>query len=173
MMHSMPTKTLFSAADLATRLDLAPHPEGGFYRETYRAPTLVDTPHGPRAASTAIYFLVPRGTCSALHRIASDEVWHHYAGAALRVVRIAEDGTRRDLVIGADIDAGQKMQGVVPAGEWFGAMLEGREDEPDWALVGCTVAPGFDFADFELARRTDLVARFPQHEAVITTLTHE
>lgn len=164
----MPTASTVSAADLAARLGLAPHPEGGFYRETYRASELVDTPRGPRAASTAIHFLVPRSTFSALHRIASDEVWHHYAGAALRVVRIAEDGTRRDLVIGPDLDAGQEPQGVVPAGEWFGATLEG---EGDWALVGCTVAPRFDFADFELARREELLARFPEHEAIVRALT--
>src|SRR5688572_23382029 len=103
-LRAMTTPT---ADELAARLGLAPHPEGGFYRETYRAPTLVDTPRGPRAASTAIHFLVPRGTFSALHRIASDEVWHHYAGAALRVVGIAEDGTRRDLLLGRDLEAGQ------------------------------------------------------------------
>ena len=168
-MPAMRTPTAkMSAEALAARLGLAPHPEGGFYRETYRASTLVDTPRGPRAASTAIHFLVTRGTFSALHRIASDEVWHHYAGAALRVVRIAEDGARHDLVLGAELDAGQAPQGVVPAGEWFGATLE---SEGAWALVGCTVAPGFDFADFELARRDDLLARFPQHDAIIRALT--
>ncbi|AKF09124.1 cupin domain-containing protein [Sandaracinus amylolyticus] len=161
---TLPTERPPTADELATQLGLAPHPEGGFYRETYRASTMVDTPRGPRAASTAIYFLVPRGAFSALHRIASDEVWHHYAGAALRVVRIAEDGARGDLVIGP----GGAPQGVVEAGAWFGATIEG---DGDWALVGCTVAPGFDFADFELAQRADLIARFPQHAQVITALT--
>ena len=167
MLRGVRTKTP-TARELAARLGLAPHPEGGFYRETYRASTTVETPRGPRAASTAIYFLVPRGTFSALHRIESDEVWHHYAGGALRVVCIAEDGTRDDLVLGPDLDAGQSPQGVVKAGVWFGATIEG---EGEWALVGCTVAPGFDFADFELAERASLLARFPRHGDVISALT--
>lgn len=163
--------------EIARLLDLAPHPEGGFYRETYRATTLVETPRGPRAASTAIYFLVPRGTFSALHRIASDEVWHHHAGAPLRVVAIDEGGGRHDQVLGADLARGERPQHVVRAGAWFGAHVEdSRDGDPasaraTWSLVSCTVAPGFDFADFELAERAALTARFPAHAALIARLT--
>lgn len=157
-----------TADELARRLGLAPHPEGGFYRETHRSSVMVDTPRGPRAASTAIYFLVTRGSFSALHRIASDEVWHHYAGAPLRVVCIDDDGARDDRLVGPDLAAGQSPQATVRAGVWFGATIEG---DGEWALVGCTVAPGFDFADFELARRDAMTKRFPEHAAIIEALT--
>jgi uncharacterized protein len=152
-----------TADDLVRRLALVPHPEGGFYRETYRATTLVDTPRGPRAASTAIYFLVTPGSFSALHRIASDEVWHFYAGDPLDVVSIDPHGVRHDVRLGADVP-----QAVVPAGAWFGSRLApgGR-----FALVGCTVAPGFDFADFELGERAALLAAFPAHASLVHELT--
>lgn len=160
--------TSLTADDLIQRLALAPHPEGGFFRETYRAATTVPTPRGPRPAATAIYFLLPRGAFSALHRIASDELWHHYAGAPLRIVQIDEAGARTDAVLGRDPGAGAAPQAVVPAGRWFGAHLEG---DGAWALVGCTVAPGFDFADFELADRGALIARHPRHAAIVERLT--
>lgn len=156
--------------ELVRTLALEPHPEGGFYRETYRSPVIVDTPRGPRAASTAIHFLVPGGTFSALHRIASDEVWHFYAGAPLRVVQLGEHGARVDHLLGPALARGQRPQAVVPAGTWFGAHVEG---DGAWSLVGCTVAPGFDFADFELGDRDALLARFPQHAELVRRLTRE
>src|SRR5687767_14732117 len=110
--------------EIVRLLELAPHPEGGFYRETYRSSDLVPTPRGPRAASTAILFLLPRGTFSALHRIASDEAWHFHAGGPLRVVCLEPDGTRADHVLGLDLESGQRPQAVVPAGTWFGAVPE-------------------------------------------------
>lgn len=146
-------------------LALEPHPEGGFFRETYRSAARV----ADRCVSTAIYFLVTRGNFSALHRIASDELWHVHAGQALEVVTIAPDGARRDLHLGLDLARGERPQHVVPAGQWFGARL--RESSSSHALVSCTVAPGFDFADFELARRAELAAAHPQHAALIATLT--
>jgi predicted cupin superfamily sugar epimerase len=158
-----------SRSDLVRALDLAPHPEGGFYRETYRSREVVPTARGPRAASTAILFLVARESFSALHRIASDEVWHFHAGTPLRVVCIAEDGTRSDHVLGLDLARGERPQAVVPAGTWFGARLE--PGDADFALVSCTVAPGFDFADFELAERAALRSRFPEHAVIIDELT--
>lgn len=139
-------------------LGLVPHPEGGFYRETYRSALV----QGGRAASTAIYFLLRAGDVSALHRIASDEVWHFYAGAPLRVVRLGHP----DLLLGLDFARGQEPQGVVTGGTWFGARSLG-----DWSLVGCTVAPGFDFADFEMGSRDALVAAFPHLEATIVAFT--
>jgi len=164
-MRTMPLPT---ADEIVALLELAPHPEGGFYRETHRSSVLAPTPRGPRAASTAILFLVPRETFSALHRIASDEVWHHHAGAPLRVVQIAPDGLRTDHLLGMDLPRGERPQATVPAGAWFGAHVDG---EGAWSLVSCTVAPGFDFADFELAERDALLERFPRHEALVRRLT--
>jgi predicted cupin superfamily sugar epimerase len=159
---------------LVSSLGLLPHPEGGFYRETYRSPEVLAAAalparfRGDRAMSTAIYFLVPHGAFSALHRIQSDEVWHFYRGAALEIVCIDPDGTRRDIRLGPDLDAGDVPQAVVAAGTWFGSRPVGAGE---YALVGCTVAPGFDFADFELAVRAELTARFPAHAGVIAALT--
>lgn len=153
-------------------LDLTPHPEGGWYRETYRDTLTLPgaaLPHGgPRSASTAILYLLDAGSFSALHRIASDEVWHFHLGDALIVHVLHEDGRREDLRLGPDLRGGDRVQAVVTRGAWFGARLaEGGR----FALVGCTVAPGFDFADFELAQRTTLSARFPEHAALIAAMT--
>src|ERR1700710_2452609 len=136
-MDQMPT-----AADIIARLELKPHPEGGHYRETFRDPR-VDT--NGRAHSTAIYFLLARGECSRWHRIDAMEVWHYYAGSAL-VLEIADDSGRRSIRLGADLAAGEVPQAIVPAGAWQAA-----ESTGDWTLVGCTVAPGFEFSKFEMA----------------------
>ena len=156
-------------ASLVRCLGLEPHPEGGFYRETFRALLPLDgLPHGARrAASTAIYFLLPAGMFSAFHRVRSDEVWHHYDGDPVALHVIGEDGAHEVIRLGRDLGAGERPQAIVPAGAWQAAEpLGGR-----FALCGCTVAPGFDFADFELAGRAGLAARFPAHAAVITRLT--
>ncbi|MGB5136855.1 MAG: cupin domain-containing protein [Prochlorococcaceae cyanobacterium] len=137
-----------NAADLIESLDLLPHPEGGHYRETYRCRTQVDTPRGPRAASTAILFLLTAGQCSRWHRISSDEAWHHHGGGSLTLYELCPDGGVRRTCLGLDLNAGERPQHVVPAGSWFAA--EPQPGSP-WSLVSCTVAPGFDFADFELA----------------------
>ncbi|MBX3270386.1 MAG: cupin domain-containing protein [Sandaracinaceae bacterium] len=165
------------AEELAERLGLAPHPEGGFYRETYRAtrawPAEALPQGAPRAASTAIYFLVPEGSFSALHRIASDELWHFHAGASLEIVAFDPDGGRHDRWLGLALDRGEAPQQVVPAGWLFGARLRAPRlgDAPPWALVGCTVAPGFDFADFELPPRAALLDALPAHHAIVRELT--
>jgi len=130
-----------SAADVIARLGLKPHPEGGHFRETFRDPRAIEG----RAASTAIYFLLARGERSHWHRIDATEIWHHYAGSAL-TLHVAGDHTTRTIRLGPDIAAGHEPQAIVPAGAWQAAQCDG-----DWALVGCTVAPGFDFAAFELA----------------------
>ncbi|MFO0694987.1 MAG: cupin domain-containing protein [Polyangiales bacterium] len=169
----MPASSL-PVDELVARLDLAPHPEGGYFRETYRAGLVVpesalpSTFRGPRAASTSIYFLLPRGTFSALHRIASDEVWHFYAGGALTVHCLSEDGKHERLLLGRDLVRGEVPQAVVRAGTWFGARVEG---EGEFALVGCTVAPGFDFADFEMGTRDELLSRFPAQATLVRELT--
>jgi hypothetical protein len=159
--------------DWITTLGLIPHPEGGFYRETYRSAEMIEAQHlparfgGRRVYSTAIYFLLPGDHISALHRIKSDEVWHFYAGSALTLTLIHPDGRLVEHRLGPD-PGRERFQAVVPAGCWYGAFVE---DPGSWALVGGTVAPGFDFADFELADRAALLARFPQHRETILRLT--
>lgn len=131
-----------TAAEIIRRLELKPHPEGGHYRETFRDAS-VDT--GGRSRSTAIYFLLARGERSRWHRVDAVEVWHYYAGDAL-ILQIADDHGPRSVKLGADLAAGEMPQAIVPAYAWQAA-----ESTGDWTLVGCTVAPGFEFAKFELA----------------------
>lgn len=130
-----------TADEVIGLLDLKPHPEGGHFRETFRD----NRTAGGLAASTAIYFLLARGERSHWHRVNAAEVWHHYAGAPL-ALHIADDNAARTLTLGADLAAGERPQAVVPARAWQAAHSLG-----DWTLVGCTVAPGFEFAGFELA----------------------
>jgi uncharacterized protein len=152
-------------------LGLSPHPEGGYYRVTYKSDltiarsALPSRYQGDRSASTAIYFLLDGRDFSAFHRIASDEVWHFYAGSSLVVYVIDPDGDYSELHLG---DGSDEFQAVVKAGCWFASRVK---DGAGFALVGCTVAPGFDFADFELAVRPDLVAAYPQHRELIEELT--
>ncbi|MFL6264252.1 MAG: cupin domain-containing protein [Thermoanaerobaculia bacterium] len=131
-----------TAGEVVRLLGLQPHPEGGFYRETFRAPA----PDGARAASTAIYYLLREGDVSAWHRVlGADEIWHHYAGALLELT-LWDGRERTSLRLGTGLAAGERPQAVVPAGVWQAARPMGG-----WVLVGCTVAPGFDFARFEMA----------------------
>jgi hypothetical protein len=150
-------------------LELSPHPEGGHFRETYRgSPCPFPWPErGQRATSTAIYFLLAPGEFSALHQVSSDEGWHHYLGGALELVSIDPDGALSIVRMGKDIVSGERPQHVVPAGFWQAARVVGDEA----VLCGCTVAPGFDFADFAIPPRADLLARFPQHAALVTALS--
>src|SRR4051794_13365396 len=131
-----------TAADTIARLALKPHPEGGYFRETFRDPRL---DANGRSVSTAIYFLLARGDRSHLHRIDTVEVWHFYAGSPL-TLEIADDVSLRSVRLGSDLAAGEMPQAIVPAQVWQSA-----ESTGDWTLAGCTVAPGFDFAAFELA----------------------
>jgi len=131
-----------SATEIIARLALQPHPEGGHYRETFRD-SRQDA--GGRSASTAIYFLLARGERSHWHRIDAVEIWHYYAGSALSL-QMADDSGHRAVRLGPDLAAGEVPQAIVPAQAWQAA-----ESTGDWTLVGCTVAPGFDFAKFELA----------------------
>ena len=135
-------------AELVASLGLAPHPEGGFFRETYRsAESFTPAAIGKlRSVSTAILYLLAAGDKSKLHRIKSDELWHHHLGSGLRLTQLLPRGKIEEVVIGADVAAGHKLQHAVPAGAWFGA-----EPLGEFSLVGCTVAPGFEFARFELA----------------------
>lgn len=131
-----------TVAEIIVRLDLRPHPEGGHYRETFRDPR---TDANGRAQSTAIHFLLARGERSHWHRIDAVEIWHYYAGSAL-TLQIADDAGRRSVRLGSDLASGEVPQAIVPAQAWQAAASTG-----DWTLVGCTMAPGFDFAKFELA----------------------
>jgi predicted cupin superfamily sugar epimerase len=155
-------------------LQLRPHPEGGYFRETYRSAEVVARAHlpsrfsGDRAFSTAIYFLLEGTDFSALHRIQQDEVWHHYDGSSVTIDLISPAGDHSAVRLGRNLDAGERPQAVIPAGFLFGAFLT---DPRSYALVGCTVAPGFDFDDFTLPRRDELVKQYPQHRQLIERLT--
>jgi len=135
---------MLSAAEVMRLLDLKPHPEGGHYRQTFRDPRTVD---GARAVSTAIYFLLARGERSHWHKIDAVEIWHYHAGAPLKLEIAADAKSRlKCIALGADLAAGERPQAIVPAHAWQAAQSLG-----EWTLVGCTVAPGFEFSRFELA----------------------
>ena len=137
-------------------LGLAPHPEGGYYRETFRS------------SSTAIYFLLPAGEFSAFHRLrASDEIWHHYLGDPVELQTISPDGVHQVTILGPDLERGERPQVIVPAGTLQAAAVRGCR----FALCGCTVTPAFEFADFELPTRDELLAAYPLHESVIRQRT--
>jgi uncharacterized protein len=163
-----------SAKHWIERLRLEPHPEGGYFRQTYRSDVMIPPEAlpsgfgGTRAASTAIYFLLAEGNFSAFHRLQSDEIWHFYAGSPLVIEVIEPTGLHSTILLGDDADAGQVFQAVVRAGCWFASHVA---DWKGWALVGCTVAPGFDFEDFEMAKREELINTYPQHREAITKLT--
>jgi predicted cupin superfamily sugar epimerase len=159
-----------------SHLHLHQHSEGGFFKETYRASEGIPTDvlplrfAGACSYSTAIYYLLQQGDFSAFHRIQSDECWHFYAGDTLLIHVIEEDGRYYCIKLGKHITAGETFQFVVPATAWFAA-----EPAPDSAftLAGCTVAPGFDFNDFEMAGRQTLLADYPQHRDIIKRLTRK
>ena len=158
------------------KLNLTSHIEGGAFKETYRSDMmlpkscLTDDFKGDRNASTAIYFLLKHGQFSALHKIAADEMWHFYDGNPLCIYEITEAGNLLIHKLGHDLEGGETFQCVIKAGSWFGSRCEFPEG---FSLVGCTVAPGFDFHDFELAQRQYLISEFPKYEKIITKLTHE
>jgi uncharacterized protein len=161
-----------TAPELVAALGLLPHPEGGHYRETFRARALpFDLPgRGSRAASTAIYYLLGPGDFSAFHRVRSDEVWHHYTGATLELFTLRETPAgpeQRVVRLGPNVLAGEVPQAVVEAGAFQAARPVGH----DFSLCGCTVAPGFDFSDFEISRRDALLALFPSAKDLICSLT--
>ncbi|MFA6469015.1 MAG: cupin domain-containing protein [Bacteroidota bacterium] len=155
-------------------LSLSPHPEGGFYKEIYRAEGVIPQLNlpirysGGRSYSTAIYYLLESGDISSLHRLRSDEQWFHIDGAALTIHSIAPDGTYTQQHIGKQLDKEELPHAVVTRGNWFGGTVD---DENSFSLVGCVVAPGFDFEDFELANRDLLLQQFPQHAAIIQKLS--
>ena len=156
------------------QLQLTEHIEGGAFREIYRAPlqvaaTVLPASFGAqRNISTSIYFLLKQGQFSAFHRIKSDELWHFYYGDPLVVYELEADGTYTEHLLGNDPEQGQQFQCTVKAGSWFASRVQ---RDGDYALVGCTVSPGFDFADFELADREQLAKEYPAYRSLIEELT--
>lgn len=156
------------------RLELEPHPEGGFFRETYRAGRVVGRDalppgyRGDRSHCTAIYYLLRSHDVSTFHRMLSDEVFHHYAGAALTVHVIDTEDRYEALGVGTNLERGEAPQRLVRGGCWFGATVDAPET---YSLVGCTVSPGFDFAEFEQAERRAMLERYPQLRQIVERLT--
>ena len=160
-----------TANDWIERLELLPHPEGGWFKEVYRSheqimqDALPERFNGARTFSTAIYFLLNAGEISRLHRIKQDEIWHFYAGDPLLLHQIDTEGNHTEQLVGCSAEASPIA--IVPAGSFFGAEVTGNS----YSLVGCTVAPGFEFADFEMPSRDELYQQFPQHGELIQQLT--
>lgn len=166
---------MVTVKELIKLFNLKPHPEGGYFKETYRAngtikkQALPSNFFGDCSFSTAIYFLLPKGSKSSLHRIKSDEVWHFYLGGPLTLVIIHKSGQIENITMGQNVQDGQRMQYVVPAGSWFGVY---PNSDTEFSFVGCTVAPGFDFNDFELGNKDVLFKQYPNAKEIIEKLSN-
>lgn len=167
---------MLSHQQLIQQYNLLPHPEGGWYKQTYKsaeyisAAALPERFGGDRPFSTAIYFLLEKGNYSAFHRIKSDECWHFYRGDPLEIIVLQPNGELTVTTLGNDITKGHLFQYVVPAGCWFASR---PAPGSQYCFVGCTVAPGFDFADFEMANGEQLASEFPQHNKLIRELCRQ
>jgi len=161
------------ASQYVQKLNLHPHPEGGYYAPVYKSQELISAASlpgrfsGDRLFSTSIYFLLEGNQFSAFHRIKSDEVWHFYDGIALNIYVIHPNGKGEILKLGRNLEKGESFQQVVPAGSWFASK---PVDLDGYTLAGCTVSPGFDFADFEMAEKSKLMSAYPQHSNWINEL---
>ena len=161
---------------LVEKYQMLPHPEGGYYKETYRSEEEIPNEalparfSGNRNFYTSILFLLEQGNFSAFHKIKSDEIWHFYEGDALEVFEISEKGKLEITLLGRDIENGETFQHAVKAGRWFASRVI---DGGTFSLVGCSVSPGFDFQDFELAKRDALIMQFPELRDTILSLTRE
>lgn len=174
-----------TADDVKRMLALVPHPrEGGWFIRTYETDEKIAAENfgdgrydGPRHTGTAIYYLLEPGTFSEMHWLASDEIFHHYAGDAVQMLQLHPDGSSRRIAIGNNLLAGERPQVVVSRGIWQGSRLlpfvEEGVEAFGWALLGCTVSPGFEFADYHSAQRAELIARWPGEARLITALTRE
>ncbi len=164
---------LLTADEVIRILDLKPlQIEGGLFRETYRAPEQVMFRgyNGPRSLSTAIYYLLTPETFSEMHKVPGEEIFHFYLGDPVEMLQIAPDGTSEITVMGGEIAAGMELQHVVCGGHWQGMRLR---DGGRFALMGTTMAPGFDYADYESGKRDELLRMFPQHSALLRVLTRD
>ena len=174
--QSVTAMQTYTAEALVELLELSPHPEGGYFRETFRSAERVQrldsvAPGAHRAASTAIYFLLPAGAYSAWHAVLSDEVWHHYDGVATELHTIDPAGVHTAVLLGRDLARDQRPQRIVPAGWLQAARPVALCGTPSgYSLVGCTVSPGFEFTDFAMPPRAELHRRFPQLGAIIDEL---
>lgn len=153
-----------NADKIIKALSLSPHPEGGFYRETYRSSTLMQTNEGEeRNVSTAIYFLLENDNRSRFHRIKSDEMWFFHQGKTLEILLVRNNALER-ILLGNDFKKGEVPQAMIPAGSWFASHVK---DEEGFALVSCTVAPGFDFADFEMANAEQMAELIAEEKTIL------
>ncbi len=172
-----------TAEEVKRILHLEPHPrEGGWFVQSYTSPAMLPASvfantaypahyDGPRRLATAIYYLLEPGTFSEMHRLGSDEIFHHYAGGPVEMLQLLPHGGMERLVIGKDLDAGERPQVVVPKGVWQGSrLLEVAGDVNEWALLGCTVHPGFAYADYETGLPEELLSGWPAAEAMIRGL---
>jgi len=159
---------------LTKKLALEPHPEGGFFKETYRSEGFIaeanlnGTHEGDRSYATCIYFMLTSEAFSAFHKIRQDEIWHFYTGSPIILHMISPSGDYARIEVGNYVLYGQHPQFVVPAGYWFASEVKEKDS---YSLVGCTVSPGFDFRDFELANREELTSLFPKHQELIERLS--
>jgi len=155
-------------------LRLRKHPEGGYYREVYRSSETISSASLPprfgeeRNLATSIYFLLPGHEVSRLHRLSSDEIWHFYTGSSLTLHVIDRAGEHRTVRLGPDARGGEVFQAVIENRSWFGARVN---EQNAFSLIGCTVAPGFEFQDFEIGSRRELLREFPRHREIIEALT--
>ncbi|MCS1350920.1 cupin domain-containing protein [Mechercharimyces sp. CAU 1602] len=156
------------------KLDLQPHPEGGYYRQTYRSSEWISDEEvsqsftEKRMLATSIYFLLPHDEVSHFHRLKSDELWYYHTGSSLTIHVIDEEGMYKQIKLGPDLENGEVLQALVPKNKIFGSSVNGGKG---FSIVGCMVTPGFDFQDFELFEREELLELYPQHREVITALT--
>ena len=156
------------------KLKLKPHPEGGYYKETYRGALQISQEDlggeysGKRNCSTCIYFLLPSYSFSSFHRIRQDEIWHFYQGSPVILHLISPEGIYSTITVGNNLENMQLPQFVVRGGYWFAAATS---SDNGYSLVGCTVSPGFDFNDFELGEKAELITKFPQHTGIIEQFT--
>lgn len=164
---------LYDAAFWINHLNLSVHVEGGAFREIYRSSLVVNTDslpitfNSPKNSSTSIYFLLKKEQFSAFHRIKSDEIWHHYTGGTLEIFEIDTNGEMIRHLLGKEVENGESFQCIIKAGNWFAS----RVAKGEYVLSGCTVSPGFDFEDFELANKAELTSHYPEHEKLTQELT--
>ncbi len=163
-----------TAQKYIANLDLTPHPEGGYFKEVYRSGEIIEAEHLPmryskkRNFSTSIYFLLEGNQVSKFHRLKSDEIWHFYDGSPIKIFIITQNGNLQEKILGRNLENGELPQLVIEKGNWFGAKVT---DKKSFSLIGCTVSPGFDFNDFELAKKQEMLNEFPNLRKIIDELT--